>query len=289
MKRILITGAYGFIGRHLSNYLTIGNQTTKTYHHDITSVAENICPRLDVTLRARVFESLEKSKPQVVVHLAGIKDVGWCQRNPDLAHKINVEGTINVADAARAVDAFVIYLSSNYVFDGSRGNYLPEDATNPATAYGHTKQKAEKTLRESGTRHVILRSADVYSLRRPMGPMFEAAQDKLERHEIIKAFTNVFHTPTGIDDVVGSIGWFCKSELEGVFHLAGPESMSQYDLLRKFAARAGLDPEKVKPTLYAIGKDTAFYPPNLGLNSESTYATVGKTFHAFPEASSNVY
>ena len=149
--RVVITGADGQLGRALQGVF----QGADLLLLDL--------PEHDVTER-RIVETIAEFQPDLIVHAAAMTDVDGCERDPDLAFKINEEGTRNVADACRLCDAALLYVSTDYVFDGTKGEpYVELDEPNPVCVYGRSKLAGEHVVRDLLTRCYIVRTAWPYS------------------------------------------------------------------------------------------------------------------------------
>jgi dTDP-4-dehydrorhamnose reductase len=152
--KVLITGAGGQIGSEL--------QATAPRRWQVVSCTSS---QLDVTQVESVHSALQRERPSVVFHTAAYTDVDRAEQEPDRAAAVNTEGAALVAAAARDVGARMIYLSTDYVFDGAAGQpYLPDDPALPLSVYGKTKLAGEQAVvAAAGSRHLIVRTAWVYS------------------------------------------------------------------------------------------------------------------------------
>ena len=102
--------------------------------------------KLDISGKEQVEEAFKTIKPDVVVHAATLTDVDKCELNKELAWKVNVEGTRNIVEAAKNAGSFLVYISTDYVFSGDKGNYKETDKPGPINYYGLTKLKAEEIV-----------------------------------------------------------------------------------------------------------------------------------------------
>src|SRR5208283_640966 len=158
--KLLITGASGLYGSKLAELAIAKN--FEVYSCDVQELP--VCGnfvKFDVSNKEMVNEAFKRVKPDVVVHAATLTDVDKCELNKELAWKINVEGTKNIADAARGVSSFLIYFSTYYVFNGERGGYKESDKPDPINYYGLTKLKAEEVVKTQ-TEYFIARPSVIY-------------------------------------------------------------------------------------------------------------------------------
>ncbi len=147
--KLLITGASGLYGSKLAKLAIQKN--IEVYSCDVQEL--NVCGnfvKFDVSNKELVDEAFKKVKPDVVVHAATLTDVDKCELNKELAWKVNVEGTKNIVEAAKNSGSFVIYISTDYVFNGEKGNYTESDEPAPINYYGLTKLKAEELVKTLG-------------------------------------------------------------------------------------------------------------------------------------------
>ena len=121
---------------------------------------KNGCTALDITELKQVRETITLFQPDVIVHLAAMTDVDGCERDPEMAFDVNVRGTENLLDN---FNGRFIYISTDYVFDGSDGPYAEKDEVNPLSVYGRTKFYGEDLVQQSDANWVILRSNVVFS------------------------------------------------------------------------------------------------------------------------------
>ena len=250
MKACLITGSNGFIGSYLTEYLADSFCPRDSFHvlpTDIPSsesVQRDFIP-MDVTDAEAVRQVMAVHRPDVVLHLAAIKNVGYCERNEEEARRVNVLGTKNVVEGCAEVAAFLVFLSSDYVFEGGKGMYAEHDARNPLTVYGQTKKEAEDLIIHSGIKAAICRSSGVYGPSRRQDMLIGWAENKLRQGEIINAYSNIYNSPTCIYDLCRGLGLVMRQELTGIFHLAGSQRVSRYEFLKTYALVRGFDPDLI--------------------------------------------
>jgi len=242
--KILITGVNGYIGSNLRIFLK--RSQYDVYGFTSKGLPEEKIYHLDMTDRQKIYDALKFVKPDVIVHTAALSSLKECERNPGLAREINVETTRNLISCIRESSANVkfVFLSSDYVFDGQRGNYKEDDKVNPQTVYGKTKAQSETDIKEHLENFVICRTANVYCRG---GNFFRFVLDALEKNNVAEVFDDSFFTPTYIDYLLDSLRLFIELNFKGVIHVAGRERLSRYDFALKMAGAMGKDPDLVKP------------------------------------------
>ncbi len=240
--KLLVTGASGLFGSKLAEKaLEKGVSVFSGYSKDAPSVG--VPAFFDVSDNGQVEQAFEAAKPDVVVHAATLTDVDKCELNRELAWKINVEGTQNVAKAASRAGAFLVYISTDYVFGGEKGCYKETDPTGPINYYGLTKLKAEETARSILPNCCIARTSVIYGAKPAAGKINFALWliNKLEAGERLRIVTNQWNSPTLNSSLADMVLDVVEQRLGGVFHLCGACRVSRYDFALGVADVFGLD------------------------------------------------
>jgi len=242
--KILIIGASGFVGEKLYNSLSKGFEVIGTYS---TKKKDNF-EQLDMSNRNSVIESITKIKPDVVIHTAGITNVDFFEENFKEVQRVNIQGTKNIIEGCLKTNSKLIYISSDYVFDGEKGNYTEEDEPNPINAYGKAKLEEEELVKNSGLKYLILRIAVPYG--------YNSSDDKqtfekwiinnLRNNKEIKVIDNQFNTPTLIDDIANAVKKLIELKKVGIYHVTGSERISRYDFAIKIASIFRLNKALIK-------------------------------------------
>ena len=162
--RVLIIGASGFIGHYLQRRLLqkSGFEVTSTYNSRVPQDIDQSWYPLEITDYRRLDQVFLQARPEVVVLLAAIADVGTAERVPARATEVNVDGARQVAQLCKQHHARLVFLSSEYVFRGDRGNYQEDDTPDPNTHYGRTKWQAELAVAYEAPMWSIVRTSLVY-------------------------------------------------------------------------------------------------------------------------------
>ena len=212
MKKILVTGCNGQLGRAIR----------REYEKDEvmlvnTDVAESEgVHALDITKIDQVMSLVLAEKPDVIINCAAHTNVDACETQWDLAYQINAIGPRNLSIAANAVDAKMIHISTDYVFEGNGTKpYTEFDAPNPVSAYGKTKLEGEKFVKEFAKKHFILRTAWLYG----EGKNFVKTMLRLsETHDEVSVVCDQLGTPTSALELAKLIHHLEPTENYGVFH-----------------------------------------------------------------------
>jgi dTDP-4-dehydrorhamnose reductase len=229
--RVLVTGAGGQVGRELIDALA---------SHDLTAVDH---ATLDVTDRDAVAAAIDAVEPDVVVHAAAWTAVDACEGDPDRAYRINVEGTLHVVQAARAVGARVVYFSTDYVFDGTKPTpYVETDTPNPKSVYGTTKLGGELALDEEDT---LVRISWVCG--RHGSNMVKTILRLAAEHDTLRFVDDQRGHPTFADDAARMVARLVDDGRSGTYHVTNQGAVSWYEFAASVLEAAGLDPARVQP------------------------------------------
>jgi len=239
--RLFVTGASGQLGSEVlkrSQFEIYGiYSTTRPKVADVTLI------QCDITDRTRLLDTMIRVKPDWVLHLASATKVEWCEANKELAWKINVDGTRNVVDGCRKLRSKLIFVSTDFVFDGNQGHYRESDKPNPINHYGRTKLEAEAIV-SLHSHHVIARSCLMYSGKQ--GTFTSWVLKSLKRGEVSVA-SDIVTSPTLASEQASCLLFVVEKELQGLYHTAGAEPISKYEFVRRFAEAFGYSPDLAKP------------------------------------------
>ena len=230
MKKIWITGAEGHIGTALLDLLEgVEYQLLPT---DIEEV--------DNTKIDEVTQFVHVNRPDVVINCAGLTDVQECENNVDEAYRVNAIGVRNVALAANEVNAKVIQISTDDVFDKeSRVPYNEFDNVHPRTIYGKSKEAGEKILTQLLNRFVIIRSSWIYGIGRDF---VDEVLRNVGQGKTMEVPNNQYAAPTSAKELAKVIRYFIDNEEYGLYHVVCPGSCSRYEFARtilEYSGKAG--------------------------------------------------
>ena len=230
MKKIWITGAEGHIGTALLDLLEgVEYQLLPT---DIEEV--------DITKIDEVTQFVHVNRPDVVINCAGLTDVQECENNVDEAYRVNAIGVRTVALAANEVNAKVIQISTDDVFDKeSRVPYNEFDNVHPRTIYGKSKEAGEKILTQLLNRFVIIRSSWIYGIGRDF---VDEVLRNVGQGKTMEVPNNQYAAPTSAKELAKVIRYFIDNEEYGLYHVVCPGSCSRYEFARtilEYSGKAG--------------------------------------------------
>ncbi|AIY90164.1 dTDP-4-dehydrorhamnose reductase [Geoglobus acetivorans] len=243
--RLFITGGSGLLGSRIAEIaLERGYEVYSGYSSHKPESGEPV--KLDLASPESAVKVIGEIMPDVIIHSAALTDVDRCEVERELAYRINVEGSDVIARAARRSGAFLVYVSTDYVFDGERGMYRENDETNPVNYYGRTKLLGEESCRD----FCIARTCVIYGAKPASGKVNFALwlMDKLEKGESVRVVTDQFITPTLNTNLARMILECAERRLRGILHLAGATRVSRFEFAREIAEVFGLDDNLIAPS-----------------------------------------
>jgi dTDP-4-dehydrorhamnose reductase len=226
-KLAWITGAGGLIG----NYLV---QTAPKFAPQwrLRALTRGQIDLLDF---AAVRLEFQKNKPQLVIHCAAVTSVADAQKNPDLARRMNVEVTKLLAELAAEIQ--FVFFSTDLIFDGRNGNYVETDAPNPLHLYGETKAAAEQVVLRN-PRHLVVRTSLNGGVSRAGNRGFnEQLRRSLQTMSEMKLFTDEFRSPIPAVETARAVWDLTGKNRAGIFHVAGAEKLSRWQIGQLLARR----------------------------------------------------
>ena len=283
--RILVTGASGLLGsRVVSLARERKHEVLATYNANPVPGEE--MERLDVTDTAAVFAVVRSFEPDAVVHAAAMTNVDECERNPDRAMAVNGRGTENLAMAARELGAKMIYVSTDYVFDGTKDSpYLEYEAPAPLSYYGHSKLRGELSVRNICSDYAIARTSVLYGWNAPGQHANFATwvMGSLKKGERIKLATDQLNSPTLVEDCAAALLRIVELDARGIFHTCGRSCVSRHEFGLQIAREFGLDTGLITPAKISELSWAARRPAMACLSVERTERELGMRFRTTQE------
>lgn len=242
--KIFITGGSGLLGSKVAEIAQArGDEIFSGYAHNLPEYGRAV--KFDLLDENGISELVGKIEPEVIIHSAALTDVDRCEREKELAYQMNVEGTRAIATAAEKAGSFLIYISTDYVFDGNRGMYREDDRTNPVSYYGYSKLLGEKFCRGC-----IARTCVIYGSRPASGKVNFALWllNSLKSGKPVGVVTDQFITPTLNTNLARMVLEAAERRLTGIYHLAGATRISRYDYALELAREFDLDESLILPS-----------------------------------------
>lgn len=280
-KKVLIIGANGFLGTHLlqfrnekeildQNLFLIASDLKKDYiNHEIPFYY------IDITDKEKTIKKIIELSPQIIILSAAMTNVDQCEIDKTLATKINVEGSKNVIAACRRIKSKLVFLSTDFIFDGTKENgaYLESDIPNPLSHYGKTKYEAEKAIINSGIVYLICRTAVLYGWNKRQLNFITWILSKLKDNEKISIVTNQINSPTFVRNLAEILLKLIEKDVKGIYHTAGDCILNRYEIAVKCSDIFNYNKDLITPipTL----KQKALRPENAGLDISKLKKLIG--------------
>jgi len=273
--RLLITGGSGLLGSKTTSISVRKRYETYSGYND--HEATNGTPvKLDICDKREVDKAFEKAKPDAVIHAAALTNVDKCEENNELARRVNIGGTKNIIEAAEQIKAFLVYVSTDYVFSGEEGPYKETDEPNPVNNYGLTKLGGEKIVTSSNLEWCIARSSVIYGSTPAAGKdnFVLWVLNKLGNEEPLRIITDQRVSPTMNTSLAEMTLEILERRLTGVYHLAGATPLNRYEFARLIAETFQLDEGLIAPARSSEMKWLAKRPQDSSLNVEKASKTL---------------
>jgi dTDP-4-dehydrorhamnose reductase len=252
VARLLVVGSNGLLGQKVVELFVRGSSA------EITASSVEPAPvrplhsvsyrQADITSKKDVKALVAAVEPGVIINCAAMTNVDACETERELAWKINVSGVEHLADAATRLNAALVHISTDYVFDGKRGPYAEDDRPEPLSYYGKTKLASENLLRASDLQHLILRTMVLYGHAEGVKANFALwLIDSLQKKRSVTVVDDQTGNPTLVDDLAYAIMRAIELQKWGLYHIAGRDIVSRYEFALRLAAVFGLDPALITP------------------------------------------
>lgn len=287
IKKVLIIGANGFLGTNLLQF----SKNKTNFDQNLFLIAsdlynDNIIQEIpfyyiDITNEENTLNKIIDISPQIVILTAAMTDVDQCEIDKNLATKINVEGTKNVIEACKTTESKLVFLSTDFIFDGTRESegYKEDDIANPLNHYGKTKYEAEIAIINSGIDHLICRSAILYGWNKKNLNFITWVLNKLEKGEKLSIVTNQTNSPTFITNLADIILRLINKDVNGIYHTVGDVIVNRYEIAIKCAEIFNYNRNLITP-IESINQ-IATRPKNVGLDISKLKSEIGSELKIF--------
>ena len=276
MIKVVITGSNGLLGQSLLNLLL---QNKEEYQVIGFSRGENRSGRndfsyvsIDITDEENLKKHLKDINPDFIVNTAAMTQVDDCEINKEACDLLNVSVVKWLAEISQDINAHLIHISTDFIFDGKKGNYKETDNPNPLSYYGLSKLKSEEVLIHSNVSHTILRTILVF------GKVFDMSRSNivlwvkamLEQNKEITIVNDQFRTPTYVEDLALACKISIDKKAQGVFNISSSQLLSVYEIAQEIADAFQLDKTLIKPISTSTLNQTAPRPEKTGFDLTKT-------------------
>jgi dTDP-4-dehydrorhamnose reductase len=274
---LIVTGASGLLGASLVSFAAnLGLSVVGLCHHHMIKIAGVPVYNADLTDRIATRAVIGHFKPSTIVHCAAVTNVDWCESHPKETEEVNVQATSFMAEMAAELGSGFVYISTDSVFDGKRGNYSERDAPAPLNVYAQSKLRGEK----EALRHpsALVTRVSIYGWNvQNKESLAEWILRQLAEGKKVNGFTDVHFSPMLVNDFAEILMSMLDRQLSGIYHVVGAERISKYEFARRVAMIFGFKPERVVHTRVGDARLRAARPLDVSLNTEKVRLALGRT------------
>ncbi|WP_416867472.1 MAG: SDR family oxidoreductase [Imperialibacter sp.] len=284
---ILITGANGLLGQKLvvvlkekgEDFLATGRGGSRIPLEGIRYQS------MDITNAAETLKVITAEKPEVVIHTAAMTNVDQCETDKEGCWLQNVTAVENIVKACEASGAFLLHLSTDFIFDGEDGPYDEEAKANPVSYYGDSKLAAEKAVMAGKIDWAMARTVLVYGIAFDMSRsnIILWVKKSLEEGKTINVVNDQWRTPTLAEDLAMGCFLIAKKKAKGIFNISGKDFMNPYQMAIATADYFGLDKSLINETDGSKFSQPAKRPPKTGFVLDKAKEVLGYDPHSFEE------
>ena len=272
--KFLVTGSAGLIGRQVVKDLSETHEVFSCYNKSKPEHGNII--KMDLLNNEMISNVMSEKKPDVVIHLGAMTAVDLCETDQDSAFKINSQATEILAKESSKMNTFIVYVSTDYVFDGNTGMYEENDATNPLGFYGKSKLLGEKSIQNFSSNWCIARTSTPFGLH-PTKKSFPIwVIENLQKQKQIDVLTDQFTSPTYVPSLSRMLIEISERHLTGIIHVAGASKISRYEMASLVSDKLGLDGKLLREISMNDIKWEAQRPKDSSLNVSKAISTLNQ-------------
>jgi len=244
--KYLVTGSAGLIGNQLVHDLEKSGEIVYSCYNNMKPVY-GIPTKLNLLNLEDIHKIFKKFQPDVVIHSAALTDVEKCEVDPQLANSLNVKATEVIAKEVEKISSYLMYISTDYIFDGKSGFYKETDSTNPLNNYGKTKLLGEKFIENETSKWSIIRTSTPFGIHSFKKTFPVWVYENLKINKKINILEDQFTSPTYVPNLSKMILEITSRSLEGFFHLSGSTKISRFEFAKMIATKLNLDLSLLNP------------------------------------------
>ncbi len=285
--RVLVTGSNGLVGQKLVRLLDPDPEVelVATARQPVKGLTKSLSHSLDVTVSEQVLETIQSIRPEIVIHTAAMTQVDQCETEKEACWLNNVTAVEHLVHACAMIEAHLIHLSTDFIFDGSYGPLDENAVPHPISYYGDSKWAAEQVVTASSIPWTIIRTVLVYGFNPDMSRtnIVLWVKKSLEQGKTIQVVDDQWRTPTLAEDLATGCVLAARKKAIGIFHISGDEMMTPYQIALKTAEFFGLDKSLIKRADSSTFKQPARRPPKTGFIIDKARKELGYRPHSFVE------
>jgi dTDP-4-dehydrorhamnose reductase len=275
--RLMVTGAAGLLGANIVSAATgRGHAVTAVLHRVRAEFPGADHVHVDLLEHDSVGAAVRSIAPDWIIHCAAITDLDWCEQHPSDAVRAHVDATANLALASAGAGCAFLYVSTDSVFDGTRGAYTEEDAPHPINTYSRTKLEGENAASSATTRCLVVRMCLYGWNLQSKQSLGEWLLERLERGEPVPGFDDVHFNPLVASDLAEVLLDLAGAGATGLFHAGGGEACTKFQFAQALARTFGHDPAAVTRSSVSSARFVAPRPLNTSMNVSKLARTLGR-------------
>ena len=293
MNKVIITGSNGLLGQSLVNLLLKDKSKYKIFGF---SKGNNRSGRndfeyvsIDITNKVLLKDKISEIKPNFIINTAAMTNVDACENNKLACDTLNIDVVKTLTEISQEFNTHVIHLSTDFIFDGEKGNYKETDTPNPLSYYGLSKLKSEEVLLDSNINYTILRTILVY------GKVYDMSRsnivlwvkEMLESGKEITIVDDQFRAPTYVEELAMACKISMDKKALGIFNISSKEVLSVFEIAKQIAEVFKLDKSLIKPISTSTLNQTAPRPSKTGFDLTKTNKILGFYPKSFKEELQN--
>lgn len=285
--KILVLGCSGLIGKAILEKSSKFFDVIGTYSKNIieTSGIKLVSIKLPQHIE-QLCSLIQSEKPDIVIDTIANSNPEFCELNKEQTYKLHVESFKEICSVCSKTNSKLIFISSDYVFDGKKGNYSENDEANPINYYGITKVLAEKNVLKH-SKNVVIRTSLVYGWN-PKAKFLNFVLDNLRKEKTIFVYDNIF-SPTLLDELTEAIIKIMLSNISGIFHVVGSSCVSKFYFAKLIAKKFKMNEDLIK-SLPIHNSNLKFQiPKNTCLDNTKIKNTFGIPFSTIEEGLAKTY
>ncbi len=267
---LLITGGSGFLGWNLARLAaTKSYDVSFTYGQHPIAIPNCREYHLDLHDHEQLEDVIKKIAPDAIIHTAALANADVCEKHRSVAYDVNVAATERIAQGAKDLDCRLVYISTDLVFDGRRGNYVEQDRPNPLNYYAESKLLGENAVKAVSSNYLIMRTALMYGHGNGVhGSFLEWMHRSLQSQQPVSLFTDQYRTPLFVNDAAHALLEIMESSAgNDTFHLGGGQRLNRYEFGETFARIFDYDQALLHPVIMQDVPSNAARGADCSLNS----------------------
>jgi dTDP-4-dehydrorhamnose reductase len=274
---IVVTGASGLLG---ASVVTVARNLNREavglcHRHLLRIPGAQICT-VDLTDQQAMRTVLPSLRPTSIIHCAAITNVDWCESHPEETELMNVQASSYLAELAQRLNARIVYISTDSVFDGKSGNYTENDLPAPLSVYAKSKWRGEQEVLRRHSSPLIVR-VNIYGWNaQPKQSLAEWILDEVQSGKQVRGFDDVYFCPMLVNDLAEILLTMLDHGLSGIYHVVGSERISKYEFARRVVKTFDLAASCVVPTSVVEAQLRAPRPLDSSLNTEKIREALGR-------------